>query len=70
LHEDVERDAVLVDRAPEIMLLAVDPEKDLIQVPDVAWPGPPPAQLVGNALVRGEAKNVSGFLAWGDIERR
>ncbi len=40
---------MLVDRTPEIVLLAVDPEKHLVEVPGIAWSRPPPAQLIGEA---------------------
>ena len=36
LHQDVEHDAVLVHRAPEIVQLAVDLQEHLIKVPGVA----------------------------------
>lgn len=47
LHQDVEHDAVLVDCAPEVMQRAADPQIHLIEVPDVAWLGPPSAELAG-----------------------
>jgi hypothetical protein len=47
LHQDVEHDAVLVHRTPEIVQLTVDPDEHLIQVPDVAWSWPAPAEPLG-----------------------
>ena len=47
LHEDIEHDPVLVDSPPEITLLAVDPDENLIHVPGVAGTGPAAAQLLG-----------------------
>jgi hypothetical protein len=31
------------------VLLAVDPEEHLVEVPGIAWSRPPPAQLIGEA---------------------
>jgi len=36
LDQDVQHDAILVDRAPEIMKRAVDADEDLVQMPDIA----------------------------------
>ena len=36
LHQDVEHGTVLVDRPPQVVLLAANAEKDLIQMPFVA----------------------------------
>jgi hypothetical protein len=40
LNEDVEHDAVLIHGTPEIMLLALDPDEHLVQVPYVDGPLP------------------------------
>ena len=47
LDQDVEHDAMLIDRAPEVVQDAIDPQLNLIKVPDIArlWPAPP--QLPG-----------------------
>jgi len=50
LHQNIQHDAVLIDRTPEIVRLAIDFHEDLIQVLFVARPGPPPAQLIGKGL--------------------
>ena len=50
LDQDVEHIAVLVDRAPQVMDRAVDPDKDFIEMPFVAGPGLAPAQPVGVGL--------------------
>src|SRR3954470_21842802 len=47
LDQDVEHDAVLVYRAPEIMQLTVDLQEHLIEVPSVAWLGPALTELAG-----------------------
>jgi len=38
LHQDVDYVAVLIDRAPEILQLAVDSKEDFVQTPVVADP--------------------------------
>jgi hypothetical protein len=45
--EDVENEALLVDRAPEPMLLVGDGDDDLIEVPFVAAAGGSPTDAVG-----------------------
>ena len=40
LDQDVEHIAVLVDRAPQVMDRAIDPDEDFIEMPFVARPGP------------------------------
>jgi hypothetical protein len=50
LYQDIEDMTVLVDGAPQVVALAMDGEKDLIQVPCVARSGTPAAQLVGIGL--------------------
>ena len=50
LDQDVEHNAILVDRAPEIMKRAVDANEDLVQVPDVTWPWPAFAEPLGAKL--------------------
>ena len=47
LDEDIENKALLVDRAPEPMLLAGDGDDDLIEVPFVAAAGCSPTDAVG-----------------------
>ena len=50
LDQDVEYVAVLVDRAPQVVDFAVDPDEDLVEVPFVAGAGAPTAQLIGVGL--------------------
>src|SRR6201984_178491 len=52
LHEDVENNPLLVDRAPEPMLLAGDGDDDLIQVPLVAALGRAPTNAVGELAAK------------------
>ena len=49
LNEDVQRNTMLVNSSPEIMLHALDPNEDLVQVPFVARVGSAAAQSVGKA---------------------
>src|ERR1700757_5425664 len=52
LHEDVENEPLLVDRAPEPMLLAGDGDGDLIKVPLVAALGRAPTNAVGELAAK------------------
>ncbi len=47
LDEDIENKALLVDRAPQPVLLAGDGEDDLVKVPFVAAVGSSPTEAVG-----------------------
>jgi hypothetical protein len=47
LDQDVEHDAVLIDRTPEIVQLAIHLQDHLIEVPNVARLGPALTELVG-----------------------
>src|SRR4028119_1369088 len=44
LDQDVEHDAVLIHRPPEVVEHAVDPDVDLIEVPRFARPRAPPPE--------------------------
>ena len=52
LNQDVDPVAVLIDGAPEILLLAVDSNEDFVQVPDIAAAALTPLQFSG--IVRTE----------------
>ena len=47
LNQDVQGNTLLINSSPEIMLHALDPNKDLVQVPFVARVGSAAAQAVG-----------------------
>src|SRR3954451_24992689 len=47
LDQDIENKALLINRAPEPMLLAGDGDNDLIQMPFIAAAGGTPADAVG-----------------------
>ena len=50
LDEDVEHDAVLIDRTPQPVLLAGDFDRDLVQMPFVSGAGQPPSDPVSERL--------------------
>ena len=53
LHEDVDHVAILVDGAPKILTLALDPHEELVEVPRVAQPAfstPQPAGVLATEL--------------------
>ena len=63
LHQNVQHDAVLVHRAPQIMQRAADADEHFVEMPGVSWLRPSPAKPSGevgtelqapvpNALVR------------------
>ena len=62
LHQNIEDMSVLIHRPPEIMALALNGEKDLIQVPLVARPGTPAPELIGIWLPELAAPLPDGFI--------
>src|SRR5215510_10877025 len=62
LDQNVEDVIVLVDRAPEVMALAVNGQKDLVQVPLVPWLGASTLQLIGVVLPKFPAPLADGFM--------
>jgi hypothetical protein len=50
LNQDVQRNTILINSAPEIVLHALDPNEDLVQVPLVARSWSAAAQAVGKVL--------------------
>ena len=55
LDEDIENKALLVDRAPEPVLLAGDAEDNLVKMPFVAAAGGSPTEAVGELPVEFQA---------------
>ena len=55
LHEDVEDVAVLVDRPPEILLVAVERHEQLIEMPRVSHPTAPSPERAGVARTERQA---------------
>ena len=66
LHEDIEDITVLVDGPPQIVALAMDGQKDLIQVPLVSRSGTPTAQLIGIGLPELSAPIAHRFIGQDD----
>ena len=50
LHQHVEHDAVLIDGAPQPVLLPGDGDHDLVEMPLITATGQSPADLVGERL--------------------
>ena len=63
LHQDVQNVAILIDRAPRIVELAVNGEIDLIQMPFVTPPRAVTPQIVGKFLTKLQAPLPDGFVA-------
>jgi hypothetical protein len=62
LHEDIEDVVVLVNRTPEVMALAIDGQKDFIQMPLVTWLGSSVLQLIRVALREFQTPLADGLL--------
>ena len=54
LNQDVEHNAILIDRAPEIVLHALDPNEHLIEIPLVSWLRPAAAAAYAISEIRAE----------------
>jgi hypothetical protein len=63
LDQDVQHEPVLVDRVPKPVLHPSDLHRDLVQVPFIAGPGQPAADLVGEPLAELQAPLPYGFMA-------
>jgi hypothetical protein len=63
LHKDVEHLAILIDSQPEIMLLAADADKHLIEEPFVARPWAAAPQCVGEHPAEPQAPVTDAFVA-------
>jgi hypothetical protein len=62
LYEKIQDMAVLIHGTPQIVAFAVDGEKDFIQVPRVAGPGPPMPELIGVLLSKLAAPFTDGLV--------
>src|SRR4051794_14143081 len=69
LDQYVEYEAVLVDRAPQPVLLAGNFEGDLIQMPFVSGTGQTPPDLVGDVLAELERPLPHALMAHDDAAR-
>src|ERR1700722_20079437 len=52
LNEDVEHDALLIHGVPEIVLRALNPDEDLVEVPLIPRSWPTAAQAFGKGLAK------------------
>ena len=50
LHQDIENRAILIDRPPEVVSLAIDRAEHFVQMPLVAWSRAATAQCIGILL--------------------
>jgi hypothetical protein len=66
LHQDIEDVVILIHGTPQIMTLAVDRQKHLIEMPFVPGPGPSAPQLVRIILAKFETPLPDRFM--GDID--
>ena len=62
LHQDVEAVVVLVDRAPHVMALAMDGQKDLVEVPRGPWLGTATLPLLGIVLPKLQTPWADGVM--------
>ena len=62
LDQNIKYDAVLIDGAPEIVQLALDPNEDFVQVPFVTRPGPTPAKIVREARAELQAPSPDALV--------
>src|SRR5215467_14517595 len=62
LHQNVEDVVVLVNRTPEVMALAIDGQKDFIQVPLVPWLGASVLQLIRVVLPEFQTPLADGLM--------
>jgi hypothetical protein len=62
LDQDIEDIPVLVNGAPEIMMLPMNRERDFIEMPRVARPRAPAPELIGVCLPELPAPLAGGFI--------
>src|SRR5262249_33611590 len=66
LYQDVEDVVVLIDRAPQVMPLAMNGQKHFIQMPLVPWLGASTLQLIRIVLPKFQTPLTDGFM--GDVD--
>src|SRR6267142_5187112 len=66
LHENVQDMAVLIDRPPQIMTLALDCQKDLIEMPRIPGLRPAVVPLIGRLLAKLMAPLAARFIGHED----
>src|SRR5262249_54561565 len=62
LDQDIEDVVVLIHGAPQVMALPVDRQKDLVEVPLVAWLGASTLQLIGVVLPKFQTPLADGLV--------
>ena len=70
LDQDVEDISVLVDRTPQIVLLAANADEHLVHVPLVAGLWPSPLQHIGEDLAEAQTPLADALVADDDPARR
>ena len=63
LHKNVQDDAVLINRSPEVMRDAVDLKENLVQMPFVAGPGTSSSQAIREQVAELAAPAADRFIA-------
>jgi hypothetical protein len=66
LDENIQNVAVLIDRPPQVGAFFVDGDRYLIQMPLIAWAGPPAAELIRILLPELPAPLADGFVRHDD----
>jgi hypothetical protein len=62
LHQDIEHVVILIHRAPQVMALTVDGQKDFIQVPFIPGLRATPTQAIGIILPKLATPLTDGFM--------
>ena len=62
LHQDVEHVIILIHGAPQVMALPVNRQKDLVQVPFVAWLGASTLQPIRVVLPKFQTPLADGLM--------
>ena len=63
LHQDIKEVVVLIHRPPQVMTLAVDGQKHLIQMPRVTGPRPTAPELIGVVLPELQTPLANGLIS-------
>ncbi len=68
LHQDVQHDAGLIHRPPEIAQFPLNADEHLIEVPFVTGPRSPPTQIVGEGRAELQAPSADALVRDDDAE--
>jgi hypothetical protein len=66
LDQDVKHVIVLIDSAPQVMALAIDGQKDLVEMPFIPGARPSALQLIGVILPKLQTPLADGLVGHGD----